>query len=101
MVREPNIGRRIFERTVDPRRLRRLFDDGEPPIVALLTRHPAWIVPHGKLARFSISAAQKMTRRGFDSLFIPDLIAVGLFKVVVMQTDFVIELQQLVAGAEG
>jgi hypothetical protein len=56
-------------------------------------------VPHGKLARFSIPAAQKMTRRGLDSLFMPKLVAVGVFKIFVNPTDYLIELHQIVAGA--
>jgi hypothetical protein len=99
MAREPNIARRIFERTVDPSRVRRLFDETDGPIVGLRTRHPAWIVPHGKLARFSVAAAHKMTRRGFDSLFMPKLVAAGVFKVFVNPTDYLIELHQIVAGA--
>ena len=85
---------------VDPSRLRRLFDETDGPIVGLRTRHPAWFVPHGKLARFSIAAAHKMTRRAFDSLYYPNLVAVGVFKVFMSSTDYLVELHQIVAGAE-
>ena len=99
MAHRPNIGREIFERTADPSRLQRLISEADHPIVALRIRHPAWIVTHGNLARFSISAAQKMTRRGFDNLFFPHLVAVGLFKVLVDPTDYKIELHLIVTGA--
>ncbi len=78
---------KMLRRVVVPRRLQRLFDEAAHPIVALRTTHPAWIAPHGNSGRFSISAAQKITRRGFDSLYIRDLIAVALFKVVMNPTD--------------
>ncbi len=90
---------RMLGTVVDSRRLQRLICETDHPIVALRIRHPAWIVAHGNLARFSISAAQKMTRRGFDNLFFPDLVALGLFKVFVSQTDYKIELNLIVAGA--
>jgi hypothetical protein len=56
-------------------------------------------VSHGELASFSISAAQKMVRRGFDNLFFPNLVAVGLFTVFVDSTDYKIELHLIVTGA--
>jgi hypothetical protein len=90
---------KMLETVVDRGRLQRLFTEADRPIVALRIRHPAWFVPHGQLASFSIPAAQKMTRRGFDNLFFPHLVVVGLFKVFADPTDYKIELHLIVAGA--
>jgi hypothetical protein len=98
MIREPRIFQTIFTPEVNCR-LQRLISEPDHPIVALRIRHPAWIVAHGNLARFSISAAQKMTRRGFDNLFFPHLVAVGLFKVLIDPRNYKIELHLIVAGA--
>ena len=100
MTREGKLFHRIFGATVD-RRLLRLFAKAERPVVALRAAHPSWNVPYGKLAHFSIPAAQKMTRRGFDSLFYSDLVAVGIFRIFAGQDGYLIELHQLVAGASG
>jgi hypothetical protein len=91
---------KMLETVVDRGRLQRLFTEADRPIVALRIRHPAWFVPHGQLASFSIPAAQKMTRRAFDSLYYPNLVAVGLFKAFTSPTDYLVELHQIVAGAE-
>jgi hypothetical protein len=98
MIRERRIFQTIFTPEVNCR-LQRLISEPDHPIVALRIRHPAWVVAHGNLARFSISAAQKMTRRGFDNLFFPHLVAVGLFRVLIDPRNYKIELHLIVAGA--
>ena len=99
MTRQAQYFRKIYGTAID-RKLLRLLNDAGRPIVALTTRHPGWVVPHGELACFSIPAAEKMTRRGFDSLYYPDLVAVGLFKVFTSPGYYVIELHQIVAGVQ-
>ncbi len=99
MTREARYFRKIYGATVD-QKLLRLLHDASRPIVALRIRHGSWIVPHDELASFSISAAQKMVRRAFDSLYHSKLVAVGLFTVFVDSTDYMIELRLIVAGAE-
>ena len=98
MTREAKYFRKIYGVTVD-RKLLRLLHDANRPTVALRIRQASWIVPHGELASFSISAAQKMVRRGFDSLSFPNLVAVGLFTVFVNSTHYKIELHLIVTGA--
>jgi hypothetical protein len=99
MTVDPDSIRRAFERKINPNRLHRLFAESGRPIVAIRVRHPSWRVPHGKLARFSIPAAQKLTRRSLDSLLRPKLMAAGVFKVVTGPAYYQIELHLIVAGA--
>jgi hypothetical protein len=100
MTPEGQIFQKLFGPNVD-RRLQQLFAQADRPVVALRAAHPSWNVPYGKLARFSVPAAQKMTRRGFDSLFNPNLVAVGIFRIFAGQESYLVELHQIVAGASG
>ena len=99
MAREPKLTRRIVERSLDTNRVQRLLTQAGAPIVALRIRHLSWIVPSGRLQSFSISAAQKLVRRGLDSLFQPSMVALGRFKIFVRQSEYLIELHLVVAGA--
>jgi hypothetical protein len=99
MAREPKLTRRIVERSLDTNRVPRLLTQAGAPLVALRIRHPSWIAASGRLQGFSISAAQKLVRRGLDSLFQPSMVALGRFKIFVRQSEYVIELHLVVAGA--
>jgi hypothetical protein len=99
MAREPKLTRRIVERSLDTNRVQRLLTQAGVPLVALRIRHPSWIAAPGRLQGFSISAAQKLVRRGLDSLFQPSMVALGRFKIFVRQSEYVIELHLVVAGA--
>ncbi len=101
MASEPRLSRAIFKKALDASRVQRLFDQAGGPLISLRIRHLSWIIPVGQLKRFSILAAQKLVRRGLDSLFEPNMVAVGRFKVFVRPSEYAIELHLVVAGTSG
>jgi hypothetical protein len=61
-----------------------------------------WGRPKGALRRVSIQAARKLNSRALDSLYNPDLVAVGTVKVAVDDQEpcWTVEVHEIVAGAD-
>jgi hypothetical protein len=68
-----------------------------------LVRGP-WVAPSKTLDHAPLHAAKKLNSRSLDKLFIPTLVAVGVFKVSVEQLydryQWIYEVHEIVAGAE-
>jgi hypothetical protein len=62
-----------------------------------------WARPSGQLRYAPIAAAKKLNRRALDKLFMPTLVAVGIFRVTVEQLydryQWIYEIHEIVAGA--
>jgi len=68
-----------------------------------LVRGP-WVAPSKTLDHAPLHAAKKLNSRSLDKLFVPTLVAVGVFKVSVEQLydcyQWIYEIHEIVAGAE-
>jgi hypothetical protein len=85
--------------TIALNRLYRLFKQADDRIIELRISRGTWFVPFDGLADFSILAARKLARRALDRLYNCDLIAVGVFKVSVRQTNYEVVLHLIASGA--
>ena len=71
------------------------------PLFAVGVGRAQWCKPLGELHRISLSAASKLVRRAFDSLYNPSIVAVGTFKITSGSDQFGpwrMELDLVVAG---
>ncbi len=80
---------------------RRLLKNHEGPLFAVRVGRAQWRKPRGELHRMSMTAACKLIRRAFDSLYNPAIIAIGTFKITSWSDQFGpwrMELDLVVAG---
>ena len=59
----------------------RLMKKTDGPIYEVRVVRGVWTRPTGELRDVSIAAAKQLNRRALDSIFIPELVAFGTFKV--------------------
>jgi hypothetical protein len=79
--------------------LRRLFKSVPGPLYELRIGRRRWQRRSGALTAVSIKAAEQLNRRALDSLYTAGIVAVGSFKVAVLDDEWVPEIYQIVAGA--
>ena len=76
---------------------------GEPIFEIRLARG-CWVRPADELDKIKIAAAKKLNRRALDSLYHPDLVAIGALKVQpatrIDSVFWIAEIHELIAGAE-
>jgi hypothetical protein len=81
-----------------------LLQNSHKPLYEVRLVRSAWVGPTKELPHAPIAAAKNTNTRCLDKLFIPTLVAVGMFKVSVQQLDdkhfWIYEIHQIVAGAE-
>jgi hypothetical protein len=74
------------------------------PLCEVRVGRGGWAQPAGKLNRVSIAAAKKLNRLALDKLYMPSLVAVGVFKVSVAPQHegggWKCEIHQIVSGAK-
>jgi len=82
----------------------RLLRKSPGPLYEVRVGRGGWAQPAGKLNRVSVAAAKKLNRWALDQLYIPDLIAVGTFKVSVAPkhegSGWKCEIHQIISGAK-
>jgi hypothetical protein len=81
----------------------KLLSQCDGPFYEVRLIRGSWALPIGQLRRTNITAAKKLNARALDKLFLPDLIAVGMFKVYAaprfIRPLWVCEIQQIIVGA--
>jgi hypothetical protein len=74
------------------------------PIFEIRVARGVWVRNIDQLSEVSVGAAKQLNRRALDSLFNPDLVAIGTFKVgpatLASKVLWVAEIHELIAGAE-
>src|ERR1035437_509872 len=82
----------------------RLLHKSAGPFCEVRVGRGGWAQPAGKLNRVSIAAAKKLNRLALDKLYMPSLVAVGVFKVSVAPKHegggWKCEIHQIVSGAK-
>ena len=82
----------------------RLMKKTDGPIYEVRVVRGVWARPTGELRDVSIAAARQLNRRALDSIFIPELVAFGTFKVSLapeyLEPHWICEIHQIVAEAE-
>ena len=82
----------------------RLLHKSAEPLCEVRVGRGVWAQPAGKLHRASIAAAKKLNRRALDKLYMPGLVAVGVFKESVAPKHegggWKCEIHQIVSGAK-
>ena len=82
----------------------RLMKKTDGPIYEVRVVRGVWTRPTGELRDVSIAAAKQLNRRALDSIFIPELVAFGTFKVSLapeyLEPHWICEIHQIVAEAE-
>jgi hypothetical protein len=82
----------------------RLLRKSGGPFCEVRVSRSGWAQPAGKLERANITAAKKLNRWALDKLLMPDLVAVGTFKVGVAPKHegggWKYEIHQIVSGAK-
>jgi hypothetical protein len=80
-----------------------LFTQSTGPVFRVTVARTAWERPFHEVNRISIHAAKQLNRRAFDDLYNSDIVAVGVFKVLIaLESDgprWTPEIHQIVAGA--
>jgi len=80
-----------------------LFTQSTGPIFRVTVVRTAWERPFNELNGISITAAKQLNRRAFDGLYNSNLVAVGVFKILVALNNdgprWTPEIHQIVAGA--
>jgi hypothetical protein len=80
-----------------------LFTQSPGPVYRVSVVRTTWERPFNELNRISIAAAKQLNRRAFDGLYNSNIIAVGVFKMLlVLKNDgprWTPEIHQIVAGA--
>jgi hypothetical protein len=80
-----------------------LLKNGNKPLFEVRYTRGMWARPSGQLRYAPIAAAKKLNRRALDKLFMPSLVAVGLFRVSVEdhydRYQWIFEIHEIVAGA--
>jgi hypothetical protein len=81
-----------------------LLQNSNRPLYEIKFVRGIWVGPSRQLSHAPLSAAKKLNSRSLDKLFIPALVAVGVFKVSVEQLydghQWIYEVHEIVAGAE-
>jgi hypothetical protein len=81
-----------------------LLRNSKRPLCEVRFVRGPWVVPSRSLDHAPLDAAKKLNSRSLDKLFIPTLVAVGVFKVSVEQLydryQWIYEVHEIVAGAE-
>jgi hypothetical protein len=81
-----------------------LFTQCGEPIFEIRVARGVWVRDIGRLSEVSVGAARQLNRRALDSLYNPDLVAIGAFKVApgnLFNRDlWVAEIHELIAGGE-
>jgi len=81
-----------------------LLQNSHKPLYEVRLVRSAWVGPTKRLPHAPIAAAKATNARALDKLFIPTLVAVGMFKVSVEQLYdeyfWIYEIHQIVAGEE-
>jgi hypothetical protein len=81
-----------------------LLRNSKAPLCEVRFVRGPWVVPSRSLEHAPLDAAKKLNSRSLDKLFIPTLVAVGVFKVSVEQLydgyQWIYEVHEIVAGAE-
>ena len=82
----------------------RLLHKSAEPLCEVRVGRGVWAQPAGKLNRASIAAAMQLNRRALDKLYMPGLVAVGVFKTLVAPKHegggWKCEIHQIVSGAK-
>ena len=81
-----------------------LIKKTDGPLYEVRVVRGIWARPVGDLSKVSIAAAKQLNRRALDSVYIPELVAFGTFKVSLapehMEPHWICEIYQIVAEAE-
>jgi hypothetical protein len=79
-----------------------LFAKSTGPIHVVHVVRGVWERPFNELKTVSIAAAKQLNRRAFDGLYNADIVAVGMFKVLIaLESDgpcWIPEIREIVAG---
>ena len=82
----------------------RLLEQCGEPIFEIRVARGVWVRDINHLREVSVGAAKQLNRRALDSLYNPDLVAIGVFKVgpatYVGKELWVAEIHELLAGGE-
>jgi hypothetical protein len=82
--------------------IHQLFAKSKGPIHVVQIVRGAWERPFNQLGRVSIAAAKQLNRRAFDDLYSSDIVAVGIFKILIALEGsgprWVPEIHEIVAG---
>jgi hypothetical protein len=82
----------------------RLIKKTDGPIYEVRVVRGIWARPIGDLRDVSIAAAKQLNRRALDSVYIPELVAAGTFKVSLapeyLQPHWICEIHEIVVGAQ-
>jgi hypothetical protein len=82
----------------------RLLKKTDGPIYEVRVVRGVWARPIGELRDVSVAAAKQLNRRALDTIFIPELVAFGTFKVSLaseyVEPHWICELHEIVAEAE-
>ena len=82
----------------------RLLKQADGPIYEVRLVRGIWARPMGDLWEVSVAAAKQLNRRALDTIFIPELVAFGTFKVSLapeyLEPRWICEIHQIVAEAE-
>jgi hypothetical protein len=80
-----------------------LLGERDGPFYEVRFIRGSWALPFGQLRHANIAAAKRLNARAFDKLFMPNLIAVGMFKVYAapgfIRPLWICEIHQIVVGA--
>lgn len=86
-------------------RIHALLQGSEKPLYEVRFVRSTWAGPGKELPHAPIAAAKAINSRYLDKLFIPTLVAVGMFKVSVKQEydkhSWIYEIHEIIAGAKG
>jgi hypothetical protein len=82
--------------------IHQLFAKSTGPVHVVRVARGAWERPFNELKTVSIAAAKQLNRRAFDHLYNADIVAVGMFKVLIAFEDsgprWTPEIHEIVAG---
>jgi hypothetical protein len=82
--------------------IHQLFAKSTGPVHVVRIVRGVWERPFNELKRVSIAAAKQLNRRAFDGLFNADIVAVGMFKVLIALESsglrWTPEIHEIVAG---
>jgi hypothetical protein len=80
----------------------KLFAESAGPLHVIRVLRGAWERPFNELKTVSIAAAKQLNRRAFDDLYKSDIVAVGIFKMVIALENsgprWTPEIHEIVAG---
>jgi hypothetical protein len=81
-----------------------LLTQCDDPIFEIRVSRGCWVQPVDELNKVSVGAARQLNRRALDSLYNPDLVAIGAFKVCPANLFnaglWVAEIHELITGGE-